>query len=90
MSSDNPPRSVLLIGKSQLVLEDTVARLRAQTADSRHRVGLPVGQPADDLCGLGCSGAAESTAKAARNRTAAARARAADAWLSCRASLPVA
>jgi hypothetical protein len=28
MSSDNPQRSVLLIGKSQLVLEDTVARLR--------------------------------------------------------------
>jgi hypothetical protein len=28
MSSDNPQRSVLLIGKSQLVLEDTVARAR--------------------------------------------------------------
>jgi hypothetical protein len=29
MSSDNPQRSVLLIGKSQLVLEDTVAGLRS-------------------------------------------------------------
>jgi hypothetical protein len=36
MSSDNPQRSVLLIGKSQLVLEDTVARLRHSRSSIGH------------------------------------------------------